>query len=72
MARIRLHGGPFDGRTFTRRHCRVGLLLMVTGLSKAGLDHQLYRVRAGLGDRFGASVDRDGEGACQRVLLPDP
>ncbi|MEO0423318.1 MAG: hypothetical protein AAF184_13330 [Pseudomonadota bacterium] len=67
-----LHGGPFDGRTFERRDCRVGLLLLVTGVSARGLDHQLYRVRAQSGDRFAASVepDGDGDGECHRVLLP--
>lgn len=71
MYRIRLHGGPFDGRCFARERCEVGMLLMITGLSPRGLDCQLYRVRARLGERFAASVDRDGDGPCHRVLLPD-
>ncbi|MEM9388459.1 MAG: hypothetical protein AAGA68_25675 [Pseudomonadota bacterium] len=68
--RVSLHGGPFHGRVFERRECRLGLLLLVTGISARGLDHQLYRVRAQAGERFAASVERDGNGECHRVLLP--
>lgn len=68
--RVSLHGGPFDGRSFERGECRVGLLLLVTGVSTRGLDQQFYRVRVRFGDRFAASVERDGDGECQRVLLP--
>ncbi len=68
--RVSLRGGPFHGRSFERRECWIGLLLMVTGVSARGLDYQLYRVRARVGDRFAASAERDGEGVCHRVLLP--
>ena len=47
----------------------MGLLLLVSGGSRRGVECELYRVRMHLDGRFAASVDRNATDPWQRALI---